>query len=117
MPKTRQQICKGPCHPVTPRPTRSFAALFKALGDATRLEMIGLLAAAEGELCVCEIESHFELSQPTVSHHLRILRKAGLVRSERRGTWVYYRIDDGEMARVRSFYELVTASSAGAAAE
>jgi len=73
------------------RDTRPFARLFKALGDETRLEMLGLLAGApEGELCVCDLEQHFDLSQPTISHHLKVMREAGLLSSERRGTWVYY---------------------------
>lgn len=64
--------------------------MFKALADDTRLEMVGLLAAHGRELCVCDIETHFDVSQPTVSHHLRVLREAGIVSSERRGSWVYY---------------------------
>lgn len=76
-----------------PRELKPYARLFKALGDETRLEMLGLLAATKGELCVCDIETHFDLSQPTISHHLKILREAGLVTAERRGTWVYYALD------------------------
>ena len=85
------------------RATAGFAPLFKALGDATRLEMVGLLAAEGKELCVCDIESHFELGQPTVSHHLRILREAGVVTSERRGTWVYYSLERGTLERLAAF--------------
>jgi ArsR family transcriptional regulator len=70
--------------------TQQYAKLLKALSDPTRLEIVGLLASARGELCVCHIEAQFRLSQPTVSHHLRLLREAGLVTWERRGTWVYY---------------------------
>lgn len=62
------------------------------MGDETRLEMIILMAEAGEALCVCHIESHFALSQPTISHHLRVLRVAGLVEAERRGTWMYYSI-------------------------
>ncbi|MBK6940886.1 MAG: winged helix-turn-helix transcriptional regulator [Planctomycetes bacterium] len=72
------------------RPTAEYAPLFKALADETRLEMVGLLAAHGREMCVCDIEAHFAVSQPTVSHHLRVLREAGIVSSERRGSWVYY---------------------------
>jgi ArsR family transcriptional regulator len=81
--------------------------MFRALGDATRLEMVGLLAAQGKELCVCELEAHFELSQPTVSHHLRILREAGLVSSERRGTWVYYALEDSVRQKLRDFEEIL----------
>lgn len=61
----------------------------EALADPTRLRMVHLLARHEA-LCVCEIEAAFELGQPTISHHLRILRDAGLVEVQRRGTWAYY---------------------------
>lgn len=65
------------------------ASALQALGDETRLKMIQLLVRHES-LCVCEIQEAFELGQPTVSHHLKILRDAGLVTVERRGKWVYY---------------------------
>ncbi len=68
------------------------AALFKALGDETRLKILTTLACTEGEVCVCEFTETLPLNQPTVSHHLRILRDADLVTCERRGTWVYYRL-------------------------
>lgn len=64
---------------------------FKALADPTRIAIVNRLAGA-GEVCVCELVAEFELSQPTISHHLRILRGAGLVDSSRRGTWAYYRL-------------------------
>lgn len=54
---------------------------------------MGVLAAARAPICVCEIEENFRLRQPTISHHLRILRESGLVTAERRGLWVYYGID------------------------
>lgn len=85
---------EAPCSPrktrLRPRSLKPYGALFRAMGDDTRLEMLGLLAAARGELCVCDIEKHFDLKQPTISHHLKVLRDADLVTSERRGTWVYY---------------------------
>lgn len=69
------------------------AAAFKALGDPVRLRLLSLIAAHEGgEACVCDISGAFALSGPTISHHLKVLRQAGLVSSERRGTWVYYRV-------------------------
>ncbi len=68
------------------------AALFKALADAHRLTMLATLARAEDEVCVCDFTDALPLEQPTVSHHLRILREAALVTCERRGTWVYYRL-------------------------
>jgi ArsR family transcriptional regulator len=67
--------------------------VFKALADPVRLRLLSLIGAhAGGEACVCELVDAFELSQPTISHHLKVLREAGLISSERRGTWVYYRV-------------------------
>lgn len=71
-------------------PVRPLSALFRALGDETRLRVVALLA--HGELCVCHVESALGLSQPTASRHLGILRAAGIVEAERRGSWVYYRL-------------------------
>src|SRR6266702_5287126 len=69
------------------------AGVFKALADPVRLRLLSLIAAAGGrEVCVCELTPAFELSQPTISHHLKVLREAGLLTSQRRGTWVYYRV-------------------------
>ncbi|SDG65440.1 ArsR family transcriptional regulator [Lentzea fradiae] len=69
------------------------ATVFKALGDPVRLRLLFLIASRpSGEVCVCELTPAFNLSQPTISHHLKLLRQAGLVDSERRGTWVYYRV-------------------------
>ena len=68
------------------------AELMKALGDPTRLTMAASLWKAEGPICICDFTAGLGLSQPTISHHLRILREAGLVESSRRGTWAYYRL-------------------------
>jgi ArsR family transcriptional regulator len=76
------------------------AALFKALGDPHRLTMLATLARADDEVCVCDFTSALPLNQPTVSHHLKILRDAGLVTWERRGTWVYYRLAGDARARL-----------------
>jgi ArsR family transcriptional regulator len=71
------------------------AAMFKALSDPVRVRLFSRIAsAAGGEACVCDI-SDVGVSQPTVSHHLRKLREAGLITAERRGTWVYYRVAPG----------------------
>jgi len=67
------------------------AAQFKALADPTRVGIVNALASAE-EVCVCNLTATFDLSQPTISHHLKILREAGLVEATRRGTWAYYRL-------------------------
>ncbi|MET7402251.1 metalloregulator ArsR/SmtB family transcription factor [Dactylosporangium sp. NPDC005572] len=68
------------------------APAFKALGDPVRLQLMSMIASANGgEICVCDLTPAFELSGPTISHHLKTLREAGLVDADRRGTWVYYR--------------------------
>lgn len=78
------------------KPSRSaeqVAAALKAIADPTRLTMLALLAAEAEPTCVCHLEARFHLSQPTISHHLKVLREAGLVTSERRGAWVHYALD------------------------
>ncbi len=67
----------------------ALAGLFKVLGDPVRLRLVALIADA-GRVCVCELTPHFELSGPTISHHLKVLRQAGLVDGERTGTWIHY---------------------------
>jgi ArsR family transcriptional regulator, arsenate/arsenite/antimonite-responsive transcriptional repressor len=87
-----QPICCGPATPPLPEQARhDLAARFKALADPTRVAIVNSLASAE-EVCVCELNASFDLSQPTISHHLKILREAGLVEASRRGTWAYYRL-------------------------
>jgi len=87
-----QPICCGPDTPPLPEEARAeLSSRFKALADPTRVAIVNRLAAAD-EVCVCDLTAVFELSQPTISHHLRILREAGLVDSTRRGTWAYYRL-------------------------
>jgi DNA-binding transcriptional ArsR family regulator len=67
------------------------AAMFRTLGNPVRLRLLSLIASHPGgEACVCEISATFDVSQPTISHHLKLLRSAGLLDCERRGTWVYY---------------------------
>ncbi|WP_082856893.1 ArsR/SmtB family transcription factor [Nocardia nova] len=69
------------------------AAMFKALADSVRLRVLSAIAArAGGEACVCDVSDGLDVTQPTVSHHLKVLREAGLVTSERRASWAYYRV-------------------------
>jgi ArsR family transcriptional regulator len=75
------------------------ALMFKALGDPTRVKLVSLIAAADGsEACVCDLHDHVELTQPTVSHHLKQLVDAGLITREQRGKWAYYRIVNDTLA-------------------
>ncbi len=103
-----EEACCVPRRPVQPRATRPFVRLFKALGDDTRLQILGLIAASGvEELCVCDIEAHFDLSQPTISHHLKILKEAEILTAERRGTWVYYALNRGVLRLFTEFRELL----------
>ncbi|TJZ76716.1 helix-turn-helix transcriptional regulator [Rhodococcus oryzae] len=84
-PLVREPLSAGRAHEI--------ARTFKALGEPVRLRLLSLIASHDGgEACVCDISPSFDLSQPTISHHLKVLREAGLLDSERRGTWVYYRV-------------------------
>lgn len=75
--------------------------MFKALADPVRLRLLSLVASHEaGEACVCDISPTFDLAQPTISHHLKVLRSAGLLDCERRGTWVYYWVIPGALQRL-----------------
>jgi len=76
------------------------ATLFKALADPVRVSILATLARAEHEVCVCDFTSGVELNQSTVSHHLKILKDAGLVTSVRRGTWGYYSLAPGARDRL-----------------
>jgi len=94
-------ICCGPeTEPLTVPERDELAARFKALADPTRVAIINSLSAAD-EVCVCNLTATFHLSQPTISHHLKVLREAGLVESSRRGTWAYYRLVPAAIAELR----------------
>jgi ArsR family transcriptional regulator len=95
-------ICCGPAtEPLAVHERDQLAAQFKALADPTRVAIVNHLSAVD-EVCVCNLVDKFELSQPTISHHLRILREAGLVESSRRGTWAFYRLVPEALDALRS---------------
>ena len=87
--------CCGPVQAPTLTSERAgeYAEWFKALADPTRIRILNLLARNPAPVCVCDIVDHFELGQPTISHHLKILRETCFVRTERRGTFIYYSIN------------------------
>jgi ArsR family transcriptional regulator len=94
-PKQKRPAGEPCCQPVVyPDVERAqaerVAQVAKALGDPIRLQLVDVLRRHAGRVCVCELVPLFDLSQPTVSHHLKVLRDAGLVDSERRGLWAYY---------------------------
>ncbi|MBC6458601.1 metalloregulator ArsR/SmtB family transcription factor [Actinomadura sp. HBU206391] len=89
------------------------AGVFKALADPIRLRLLNLIASAEGgEACVCDLTVPFELTAPTISHHLKVLRQAGLIEGERRGTWVYYRVVPEALTRLSGLFALPALTAA-----
>ena len=87
------EACSAPLvgEPIGESAAAGLAQVFKALADPVRLRLVSLIGAHQGgEACVCELTTAFDLTQPTISHHLKVLREAGIIDSERRGTWVYY---------------------------
>jgi ArsR family transcriptional regulator len=85
----------------------TFAEVFKALGHPVRLQIFDLISQGEGETCACDIERHFGLTQPTISHHLKVLRDAGLITAESRGVWVHYQLNQAMIDAVRSLLSVV----------
>src|SRR5881227_489777 len=97
-----QPICCGPeTPPLADAEARRVAARFKALADPTRVSIVNRLSAAD-EVCVCDLTATFDLAQPTISHHLKVLRDSGLVTAARRGTWMYYRLVLSAVDELRS---------------
>jgi len=91
--------CTPPGTPtVTEMDAETYAAWFKALADPTRIRILNLLAASEEPVCVCDITDHFPLGQPTISHHLKVLRGVRFVVAERRGTFMHYRVNHACLA-------------------
>jgi ArsR family transcriptional regulator, arsenate/arsenite/antimonite-responsive transcriptional repressor len=101
--------------PLTMAAAAETAATFKALSDPVRMRLLSSVAShAGGEACVCDISAGVEVSQPTVSHHLKVLRDAGLLTSQRRASWVYYAVVPEALDALS---ELLSAVAASAAAE
>ena len=102
-PSAQAEPCCSPLvrEPLSEQRAGDLALMFKALGDPVRLRLLSMVAShAGGEACVCEISPAFDLTQPTISHHLRVLREAGLLECERRGTWVYYWVVPSALVRL-----------------
>jgi DNA-binding transcriptional ArsR family regulator len=96
--KTDETMIDGCCGPVAvptigEQEAEEYAGWFKALADPTRVRILNLLARNDGPLCVCDIVDQFDLGQPTISHHLKILKETCFVHAERRGTFMYYQIN------------------------
>lgn len=106
----------GCCSPLVREPLAAtqavdLAVVFKAMGDPVRLRLLSLIASHQGgEVCVCELTAVFDLTGPTISHHLKVLREAGLISGERRGTWVYYRVLPDRLTQVSALFDLAGAA-------
>jgi ArsR family transcriptional regulator len=103
--KTRQAECCASvlAAPLDTADAAELASGFAALADPVRLRVLSILAAAPvGEVCVCDLVEPLAKSQPTVSHHLKVLSDAGLVQGDRRGKWVWYSLNRGRLAELRS---------------
>ena len=104
------------CEPLPPAGAEELAPLFKAVADPVRLRLLSLIACHDGgESCVCDLLEAFDVTAPSVSYHLKILREAGLISAERRGTWVYYRVNPDVMGRMSAVLAPQLAAAAGGA--
>jgi ArsR family transcriptional regulator len=107
-PKQKRPVGEPCCEPVVyPDIEREsagrMAVVAKALGDPIRMQLVDVLRKHAGKVCVCELVPLFDLSQPTVSHHLKVLREAGIVGSERRGLWAYYYVHPESMEELSTW--------------
>jgi ArsR family transcriptional regulator len=117
LPVIQPPVCCSPMvrEPLSEDDAKALAGVFKALADPVRLRLLSLIASfAGGEACVCDLTGPFDVSQPTISHHLRVLREAGLIDSERRGTWVYYWVLPEALARLGAVLAVDAAPTLGA---
>jgi ArsR family transcriptional regulator len=116
---TGASACCAPlaCEPLNAAEAEELAPLFKAVADPVRLRLLSLIACHEGgEACVCDLTGAFELTAPTISHHLKVLKTAGLIDSQRRGTWVYYWVIPNTLARLAAVLGSRADAMAGGAA-
>lgn len=113
-PTCRSDVLKAGRPRRPPKTAAQVAAVLKAMADPTRLTMLAVLAASDEPTCVCHLEARFHLSQPTISHHLKVLREAELVVSERRGAWVHYAIDRERLEALPGLTQLVASIDLGA---
>jgi ArsR family transcriptional regulator, arsenate/arsenite/antimonite-responsive transcriptional repressor len=107
--------CESPLvrDPLTADQAASAVVLFKALSDPIRLRLLSLIAShSGGEACVCELTGFFDVSEPTISHHLKALREAGLVTSQRRASWVYYQVVPEALSGLSALLDATGATTA-----
>ena len=92
LPVRERGVCSAPPRRMRAEHVAELTDVMKALGDPTRLEIVGILRAAKEPVCICDLTAAFDLSQPTLSHHMARLRDAGLVETAKQGIWCYYRL-------------------------
>jgi ArsR family transcriptional regulator len=107
-PKQKRPAGEPCCEPVAypdieREQAERMAVIARALGDPIRMQLVDVLQKHAGKVCVCELVPLFDLSQPTVSHHLKVLREAGIVGSERRGLWAYYYVNPDAVKELSSW--------------
>ena len=106
----RTTVCCTPGEPALERAdAEAIAARLKAVADPSRLRMLSMLSAADGEICVCDLADAIEVSQPTASHHTKVLVTAGLIEREQRGRWAYYRVVPGALEQLGAVLRMPTA--------
>jgi ArsR family transcriptional regulator len=106
--RQRGQCCEIAI-PVDQARAEKAAGLLKALGDPTRLSMVACLWQATAPVCICDFTATFDLSQPTISHHMAKLKAAGLIESEKQGIWIYYRFRDDLSPSITGLIETLLA--------
>lgn len=117
LPVTLASPCCAPMvrQPLDEESAAGLARVFKALSDPVRLRLLSLIASYDdGQACVCDLTGAFDVAQSTISHHLRVLREAGLVDCERRGTWVYYWVLPAALAQLSSLLQTTAPGSTSA---
>ena len=107
LPERTKGVCCPPSIPLTTTKADASVGVLKALADPTRLQMMGVLKRSPQPVCICDFTAAFDLSQPTISHHMAKLREAGLVEVTKDGIWAYYRLGSRLDAKTRALLELL----------
>jgi ArsR family transcriptional regulator len=107
LPVRERGVCCAPPRRMKAERVAELSEVMKALADPTRLEIVGILREAKEPVCICDLSAGFELSQPTLSHHMAKLKKAGLVESGKDGIWCFYRLRHDLPAPVRKVIEAI----------
>jgi len=100
--KLGTRCCDGPAAPLSAEVARQFSDDLQILAHPVRIQILTMLAASAGQVCVCDLEAALPVKQPTVSHHLKLLRDAGLIDCERHGLWAYYFVNRPALAALRA---------------